>query len=105
MCSDAPNFSTDSPRLSDKSSNTGALSNAGISDATRERPSAFVFERKPRNEASLEQKIGNSDFPLPDARPVQTPILDTDPARVARHAITATTEQPRHKKMLHHRSD
>ena len=52
-----------------------------ISDATRERLRAFAFERKPRNEASLEQNIGIGDFRLPDAHPDQTPILDAEPAK------------------------
>ena len=45
-----------------------------------ERLKAFAFERKPRNEPSVEPDIGGSVFPVPEVPPDKTPILDEEPA-------------------------
>jgi hypothetical protein len=49
-----------------------------ISDATRERLKAFAFERKPRNNASPAQNIGQTVSPPPDVPSEQTPILEPE---------------------------
>ena len=50
-----------------------------ISEATRERLRVFAFERKPRNEASIDPDIGGTVFPVPEVPPDTTPILDAEP--------------------------
>jgi len=51
-----------------------------ISEATRKRLRAYAFERKSRDEASVEPNIGRTAFPVPEVPPEKSPILDTEPA-------------------------
>jgi hypothetical protein len=51
-----------------------------VSTGVLERLRSFAFERKPRNEATLEQNIGLGDRRPPDAYPDQTAVLDAEPA-------------------------
>jgi len=50
-----------------------------VSARVLERLRSLAFERKPRNEPSIEPDIGGSVFPVPEVPPNKTPILDVEP--------------------------